>query len=389
MAHLPLELVLLVMDEAFYLPSGLPDWNTLAACAAVCRAWLPFAQQLLFHHTRVGCKAYAVATHIQHILNRPALANYIRRLELSVSNRSFRLHSPKYHASETQFASLVANLPQLYELAVHFFTPSLDPRTVKQLSQGPSRLQALDMLESFIPSGVVYQLLQVWPSIRFLCIRTELLDPLDIPRPPFSLYELSSTQSRHLPSLQWFIPPEQAQTTSPLQILEIGAKFLEVENEEIILAHAPHLRSLSLVQKPDAGFLDRFSSLEELVVTRLPLSDATSYRWPQTLQHIALWTELEDYVRPLHPFVHAIASLLRLRRVTVHGLLNRHRDYASLVDTCQRKGVELVETLIMNESRRDLSKKGYLVPVDRFPRALDALNRRKMEIDVIQSLHKS
>ncbi|KAI0060012.1 hypothetical protein BV25DRAFT_1012717 [Artomyces pyxidatus] len=374
MSHtVPLELVFKIFEHVYYLPEGSPDRKTLAACAIVCKAWTSEAQRLLFIHTKIGSKGCAVATQIQYIINKPALGTYIRSLQISVSPRRHPMYSRNYHISEAEFVTLVSQLSQLYQLTARFMMTSLDATTVDKLSQIPLRLQAVDMMSSpSTNSSVIYQLFEIWPSIQFLCVRMAIPDPpQDTPRPPFSLYELRMIYPMSRSALEWFIPPSQIDTAKPLQILDVGDMMTQDYSEDLVLAHAPRLRSLSIMNEPKSGFFDTFTCLEEFAMRCVPLSARTP---PETVQHLGLYVKLGDLVKPLLFTIAMIRTLPRLRCVTVHGIMERHKECEDLRAACREKGVDLV---ITNNPTMFALPQQELVPVDTFPRVVRFTNLRK------------
>ena len=84
MAHLPPELVLVILEHAYYTPAGSPDHAFLANCALVCTAWSAPAQSLLFHKT-TQLRSHAIPSFHAALVSSATRGHFIGHLVRSLT----------------------------------------------------------------------------------------------------------------------------------------------------------------------------------------------------------------------------------------------------------------------------------------------------------------
>ncbi|OSX59898.1 hypothetical protein POSPLADRAFT_1035402 [Postia placenta MAD-698-R-SB12] len=366
---LPAELISAIIEQLYYDEDGNPDRRALYACSLVSASWTGPAQRLLFHTARLHGPHALAFLHAIHPA-RPSgtrLGEHVRRLEVRIGTGpgSGSPTSPDATSLRpTEFLTLLDHCPRLYELIlraynVHAFEEPLT-RALGALASDPARtpLRALSLLRAGVQSPLLYQLLAVFPSVRFLRLGSEMAAPL--PKSPASV-ALTELVLYRLPSpriLSWLL----ASSLSTLAILDLR-DAPDVQLTEILAPHGPRLRSLRLLRynARGAALIRLCPALEELVLfqlsTFLPLANL-----PQTLEHLSFrdfsWTSNPS----LQTIIAAIETLPRLRLLTCDANAKQHDDFPALRRKCEKKGVALRTDALPIRTFEDA------VPVKRFPR---------------------
>ncbi|KAH9920884.1 uncharacterized protein BXZ73DRAFT_104614 [Epithele typhae] len=184
---LPLELFFAVLDYAQY-DDLTPRYRWLRRYALVCRAWRPYAQQLLFRHVTLlkgadHCKSFhtslaaAAARSPAHAV---FLASAVRTLSMALDHQAI-------------YADVAAALPALRELHLSLYHASFRPAVLHALAPTLRRVRTLRVRAyHYVP---LFQLLALARAAEFLDVDcSAVLDPaLEVPAarpPPWRLREL-------------------------------------------------------------------------------------------------------------------------------------------------------------------------------------------------------
>ncbi|KAH9891679.1 hypothetical protein C8Q73DRAFT_700339 [Cubamyces lactineus] len=373
MESLPTELLEAIMESAYY-KKGVPDRSFLKACALVCQAWSGPAQRLLFRHVELlqllNGRAYAsFRTAIDPASERGRLlGQHVRILEVAVASKT------TFDVDDADLAELLNRTPRLYELAlrargIHQFSPS----TIERLTQlathstaegSPAlRVRALTILSCGIQSPIVYQLLEIWPSIEFLYIGNELAAPPPKWSPAFRLYQLTLMRTPRHSILSWLL----SSSTDSLRI----ASFRDAPGRDldaILDVIGPRLRSLRMMNYSlrAAAVLRKCTRLEEFAIVQLSTLFALD-GLPPTIKHLKC-RNLPSEDQSLRSIIRAIGSLPELRVVTCDPQASADETFPELKDLCASRGVELILDEMPWWIREDP------VYVNRFPRTKSVAN---------------
>lgn len=349
--RLPVELVMLVLEQAYYDKKGFPDRPTLNTCALVCKDWSPLAQRLLLHHVEVPASARRDAF-------RAALFSLnddrAHTLAASVRRASFRITSP---SDEDDLVRLVGHCRHLYELVlrvsgVHAFrNATIQALGQSAITERTTPLRALVLHQCGVQSPILYQLLAVWPTIQFLRLGFELAAPApQTIRTAAKLYELVLYRTPSLRAMSWILSASKR----TLRILECHA-MPSADYNEILDDYTEHLLSLRIRQSPrTAQFIRKCVSLRELVFiqlsTFLPLGEL-----PQSIEHLAIRyipgvsTEIPTSI------ISAVDKLPRLRLISCDVYSTEDPNYPALKEKCREKAVVLDHNVVPLAVRRSYS----------------------------------
>ncbi|KAF8120272.1 hypothetical protein EV363DRAFT_1374332 [Boletus edulis] len=389
-SHLPPELILIIFEHAYHTPAGSPDYALLATCSLVCTLWSIQAQPLLFHKS-TKLRSHAIASFHAALMSSAVrgkpMGHAVRSLDISVGGSLAGACQPQ------AFAQLLQACPRLYELSLsvrglHDF----DQFALAKLKDAGQRIRALNLQECGVQSPVLFQLLGIWHRIQFLKIGTEIAawpwrQPATTPvlrrpqanggpdttpqRPParVSLYDLALSRIPQLDVLAWLL----GSSVSSLCILDLH-EMPGVAARQTLGIHAPHLRSLRLLQftPQSAAFLSQCTRLEELVVYNIPIIVPLAPGLPPSIEHFSFRNPSHAFRDTLHPIIHAIEVLPKLRILTCDKNSEGLRDFETLKAKCTARGVEVVIT--------DTPFWVYEDPtvVSRFPRRRSVSNFRLM-----------
>ncbi|KAI0372196.1 hypothetical protein BV20DRAFT_103597 [Pilatotrama ljubarskyi] len=319
------------------------------------------AQRLLFrrvtlnslHHGR-GHNSFCDATNPSTERGR-TLGQHIRVLEIFVGEKS------GLDLDDADLVDILGRTPRLYELAlrvagIHQFSVHT-MENLMRLAAASLRIRALTLLSCGIQSPILYQLLQVWPSIEFLFIGVEIAAPPPKWSPTFRLYQLTLMRTPRYSILSWLL----STSNDSLRIISFrDAPGREVD--PLLEAVGPRLRSLRLMNYSlrVAKVLEYCPNLEEFVIVQL----STLFKLdnlPRTLEHLSC-RNLPSEDQSLDSVIDAIANLPRLRIVTCASQAAADLKITELGHLCGSKGIELVLDETPFWVREDP------VYVDRFPR---------------------
>ncbi|KAI0291238.1 hypothetical protein B0F90DRAFT_1778272 [Multifurca ochricompacta] len=359
MPCIPLELVIHILENAYHNLDGSPDLKTLGSCALVCKAWAPIAQRISFHHAHVDRKKLLtpgneertrLSAAIGCLIKRPVLGAYVRVLEVSLGRDRHFTTLPRRLISLPDFITLLSFCPQLYQLMLSLEHRKFEAPTLSALSKTALRLQALDIGTTSDPyrdlSFVLYQLMEIWPSIRFLRLRSGLSVPPPPTRPPFALYELHLVSPIVPTALKWLLPCP-ALTGSSLRVLDLGAAFTHLQPEELatFAAHAPFVYSLRVTREPVTGFVGLFTNIQEVVLCQLLLFPRLP-AFPRSVRHLGLYSHPVSYASDLDAQLGAAADSLKnlpvLESVTINSTIAKICACRQLILGCRGRGVRLV-----------------------------------------------
>lgn len=336
-ANVPQEIVESFMHYVYYNDRQQPDQATLSACSTLCKAWSGPAQRLLFYSVRWNT-AQAMTLISLPNPHTQSLLSSIRCLDLDISIGNTD--------AVADFIAVIAHCMGLYELVLRFSRlHALGDAAVEELRRLAERpearpLRALRLPSFGIQSPVVYQFLQIWPSIQFLRLGQELAAPH--PRtwaPQFHLYELTllRVHTRNVAAIEWLL----SASVGHLRILHLRDEPGTSYNE-IFQVHGPYLESLRLYNhnKRTGTLLRMCPKLKEFSITLLssfiPLDGI-----PPTLEHLSFrnydWATNES----LYPIINALDGLPRLRLITCDPNGTSHPHWGTLRDQCTRRGIIL------------------------------------------------
>ncbi|TFY78187.1 hypothetical protein EWM64_g5822 [Hericium alpestre] len=335
---LPAELIANVIELVYHLSDGKPDVRTLAACSIVCKNWSNAVRPLLHRHLIIGDVISQGRMWHHHtfdranaLLHAPGnLGTYVRAVHLRV----FPLNS-----SFMEFFTILSFCPHVYQLSLEVTLRAFSELGLGMLASLPVRIRGLE-LACGPTSPALYQLLQIWPSIQFLDLLTELTAPPPENRPPFTLYELT-TERQSLDVLRWLLPPLQdGLHKTDLQILGFWNTPSE-DVSDVITEYAPHVRSLRLPHPPKHDFLKPFTALEEFALRIFP-GFFPPLPLPQTIQHLRIHNPIV-ITGPLESrMIGAVEALPNLRWVTVNQPAADRCEFGELGRVCEERGIEMV-----------------------------------------------
>ena len=375
------EILFYILEYGYYIPpspsrripSGTPNYKHLKACALVCRAWSGPAQSLLFRsvfrlHFR---NVYAFhAALLSSAARGRALGGCVQTLDMTispVSQSSLAIHNKlnipvcnTQGCSPLVAAELLQACPHIHKLALDFHKADLDQEVLEKLKVTGQRLERLSLACYGSQPLIPFDLLRIWPNIRFLKIRSYLSLPwhhagtsptlqsvsdtrelTDKSVAQISLYHLTLTVPIEPDALAWLL----ASSVDSLCILDLQVP-LHRQERNILARHAHSLRSLHLSEygKNIIALLRLCTSLEELVFRgfRLPSRYPLASNLPPTIQRLTftIWTCTCRVT--LQPIIDAVDTLPNLKVLTCNQNTRHHEEYATLEWRCKRKGAEFI-----------------------------------------------
>lgn len=356
---LPLEIIDKILRETCELPPRGADRQLLSVCAVVCKAWLPFAQSLLYHsltveNSRIHVSRTPGTLGPGALIHRSHLLTFTKSLTIRVVDKPgttlpiFTEEAIPGVRPEcvliADFLTLLAYSPGLRHLCLSVVWSrkeicSFEPSILDWLSSLALPMQVLDLkYDRHADSPLAYDLIRLWPKIRALRVRTDYDLPI-LGRPNTRLRELRLPVTS-LPSvIEWFLPPISPRDRSELRVLELyeipeGARAP-------LSAHGPNVSSLTLTRQPASGLADLFTNLEEFVIAG-PFWSSPLPTLPKTLMHIRLQVHafISDSVLPA--IAAAVPSLSNLRALTVEEAVMTDKYYPTLQEACGTNKVEIL-----------------------------------------------
>ena len=368
--HIPDEIVLTILEEAYYTQHAEPDYALLMNCALVSKDWSILAQKLLFRN--VILRSEPDFTSFQHATTRTTprgrlLGNTVQRLRLVLDpNQPNRL-------SQSSFAQAVTLCPNLSELSLSLFgkgapgddvigTPdaermrrdasSFDLATLSTLKSGPS-IASLDFTNWSDNSESLVQLLSIWPSLKVLSLSGK---PPSLPSPapeplPFSLESLRMNfqNSPATDFLKWLLH----NSSDSLRSLEFDREPSSEILDHVLGEYGSSISILSLPtcssRKGNIAF-SRCSHLRELRIECIRDAQGAFKAMPMTLQHVAVGVSPDSSLQPL---LQLVKKSTALRTVTMHlwNGCDHHPHLASVKIACSLRGIDLRTTGDIQEFR--------------------------------------
>ncbi|KAF9535712.1 hypothetical protein CPB83DRAFT_753499 [Crepidotus variabilis] len=359
--HLPLELVLAVVE--FACSQGTDEENTslLSACSTVCRAWSPSMQKLLF--SRVILRSQPsfqlfinaidrTTTHGQMLAdsvkwmrvvldhNQPlSLHHHSFALAVSACSNLEELHIASYGCPEP--GKDVVGVPDVSRL--RRLAPSFDDQAISLLKSGP-QIKSLHFKNWSENQETVFQLLEVWPSLEHLSLGGTTPRLSQETRLPFpcSLHSLSlnfqSTPSVEF--LRWLLHNSAASLRRVRCERDLSRQAFEYLMEDF----GSQLDSLRMPGSISPEFVKMVSSCRHLrqLYTENPAIPCAN-GVPKELEHLAFGL---DYDTPLHSIIDLVRKSETLK--TINAMVweggHKHRFLSPLKMACAYRGVDLVLT---------------------------------------------
>lgn len=362
---LPAEMILSILEAAYYTPTLEPDTDLLLACSVVCKAWAAPAQTLLFQSIILRSqRAYiAFSEAVDRSTERGrALSQCVHSLRAIIDpSQPFRL-LPRSFA---RAATLCPNLQEIdlslygarvieseaseYPLSLERSkapTSSFDATTLSLLRAGPA-ITSLRFSNWSENADALPQLLSIWPSLQSLTLRG--LPPLMSEPPAQAALFPSALHTLHLnlqpaPSpefLDWLL--HTTRSASSLRSLELARQPDPRVLEKLLTAHGSTLTSLALPAIRSAELSMVTSACPHLAALRIEhpwAGPAIFRRAPKELSRIALGI---DEGTPLGPVLDLVRSREAVSAVTVlvWRTGENHPQVEDLRRLCVSKGVEI------------------------------------------------
>jgi hypothetical protein len=311
--QLPAELILSVLEALYYDVNHIPDHTTLRTCSLVCHSWRFPSQALLFRSLTI----------LRRMDFDRLVVSLACNLSLGPQVRTLHLVIGKDGVDPSALSCILPLTPRLYELSlaatgvIEFSAGIVDKLRAVAQGSNPIVIRSLVLSRTSVQSRVLYQILQVWPTIQFLRLESELAASPPSIRPSFRLYELVLARIPSDENVSWLL----ADNDSALRILELKddpSTALKTTLDD----QAKFIRSLRLARynTRSAPLLTQCSNLEELFLWTLPT--VTQMRdIPKTIEHFGFHgLPRMRYGTSKTPFpnINIIASLPMLRTMSCH-----------------------------------------------------------------------
>lgn len=357
--EMPLELICTVIEAACEGADDSTRVGILKSCSLVCRTWSNASQRLLF--SKVTLRSQRAFEAFMFAVDRSAehgasLGDAVQHLSVVLDhNQPSGLH-------QNSLALAVTACPNLSRMGISLYgcaepgndiigapdvsrlrraAPSFDETTLSLLKSGP-KIQYLHFDNWSENHNSIFQLLDIWPSLRFLSIGGTPPQHLQNSPPPFPCalrgvrFNFQTTPS--VDFMRWLL----FNSAESLETLHFERDPCADVLEYLIDAHGGHLRSISL---PGYG-----SPLLMGMVTKVPHLRELRTENPSTLSahHANLSDEVEhlafglDRNTPLGSIIDVIKTREKLQTVTVHVSANgdHHPLFCSLKIACMYRGID-------------------------------------------------
>ncbi|KAI0042117.1 hypothetical protein FA95DRAFT_614579 [Auriscalpium vulgare] len=333
MAIIPLDIQAIVVDWVYRLSQHEwdVDYDTLLACALVCRAWRHLAQRLLFRRVprdpgrdNAGGPS-GIALLLDTLHARPDLAAHVQCICL------FFYSEPEINAALLEVCPHVAGLSIALDARAHI--------SHKHLFAIPQRLQYVEVCGS---CEDVEALLRMWPGLRALHL-VDFVVAEDDALPVSRIGIPSGVQSLRFPLglIEWM--SATAYDLPALRELELDQPdWSNTEWSSLLCASGllPRLHTLVLFGPlPPPEILKELKELESLVFEELPVH---AISLPRTLRHVGYHCVFQPWNADITILVTALHALddLQLFTVTRRGL--PAETQAALREACSEMDVEFV-----------------------------------------------
>lgn len=358
--HMPMELVLAILEAAYYDNDLQPNDKLLKDCALVCRDWSTPAQRLLF-------RSVSLRTHTAYLAFQDAVDRSTERGcmlgDSVVRMRAVLDHNQPYRLSPRSFAHAVTLCPNLYELNIALYgcgdpgqdiigapdvsrmrrpAPSFDEETLTLLKSGP-KITALQFSNWSENQQSITQLLDVWPTLKSLVVSGTPPQLPSVSSAPFpcALDELRMNfqSPPSIDFMKWLLH----NSTDTLRILELEREPSSEMLDYLVDAHGATLQSLALPacgSHEHALAVQKCQQLREIKIENPWASPMVYRKLPDVLQHVALGLDRDT---ALQPVLDTIKSRGSLRVVTVHIWAGgeHHPQLPALKIACAYAGIDL------------------------------------------------
>ena len=331
----------------------------MAACALVCKSWLPLARRFLYRSVTIE----TVPTYDsrlpglldpKELLQRPHLLRFTTSLSIYLRGQ---VPATPFSEDDSQKVG-PKRIPDLFLLFAH--TPRLQHLTLvsylRKENIGLFKPHILDWLSSLaLPVEVlsicggrntfVYDLVGIWPTIRVLDVNTN--DNGNGPPPKranIRLRELvffGSYDALATATIEWLLPPPPPNEQSILRFLWLH-NFPE-EARAVLSVHGPSVSTLTLGYQPDFEIAHLFPNLEEIFLMswNSPLP-----AFPRTLKHIRLTFGLVYADLSQDNVVLAVAQVVPtlpdLRMISMDKEFTANMHYPHFRGVCETRKVEIL-----------------------------------------------
>jgi len=302
---LPLELVDMILAWARLEPQKVTaDSRTLAACSRVCKAWKMPTQALLFRDIPISLGHRRRSQLVRSLTQRPDLGRHIRSFGIEITSppAPWGRDPPQNESSErfrqmvADFITILSHAPNLVRLTIDIDGEFDCADVSKLVSIHLRHLHTLNW-EGRPSSFVLYLLLALWPSIRYLRIDNLYFDPPLEDQRPASLRSLCVRDELSEGFMTWLIPTGDEQ---PLRELHFECGLLSSRALKDVQAHAPTLHVLTVDKIPPQSLLDALTVLNEFAFCELP---SAPVHFPRTVQRVRYHSKGPPWPRlqPLDP----------------------------------------------------------------------------------------
>ena len=334
----------------------------MAACALVCKSWLPLAQRSLYRSVTVETTYASRAPGIlvpEELLQRSHLLGFTRSLGIFLRDQPPALFSDDSSKLGWKripdFFHLLAHTPRLQYLMINLSLAEenvgpFEPHILDWLSSIVLPVEALDVSDGwyFRPTfhcSFVYDLVAIWPTIRALRVSAGDNGPLP-ERANIRLRELridSSNTALSTATIEWLLPPPPPNEQSILRFLSLPK--IPEEAHVVLSVHGPSVSTLCLGWESNFEIVHLFPNLEELVLMG-PSWSSPLPAFPRTLKHISLGygSLLTDMLpgNAILAVAQVVPTLPDLRMITVNNKFTANEHYPDLQRVCETHKVEIL-----------------------------------------------
>lgn len=349
--NIPPELLLHIVEFIYYNTddSRTIDRATLSACSLVHSSWTYIAREFLFHsvHPRPSLMISSNLTIPLSI--QPFMQNTVRRLEVAISSRI----SSQAAIPVPFFIRLLSACSSLYELALevvnlHAFSESeLDSlRGLATREEQPLKIVALNLVECGVQSPILFQLLSIWPTIKFLRIGSEIAARIPLGLPPTSaqIYELTFSRNLPLKTIEWLLSSSKGH----LRILEFRDPPENSFDSAVLSVHGSSLHSLRIFRHTLRlmSMVRLCPNLRELIIMQIsPYITMPLAQFPEGIEHFSFRDPDWGANETLSPVLLFVGNFPKLRVISCDRHVRNHAEFGELEKACREKGVELITDL--------------------------------------------
>jgi hypothetical protein len=368
--HIPIEIVIHILEAAYFDINLEQDSQLLANCSRVCRDWTEVAQRLLFRNVtiRSGSSFNAFRAAVDRSTPRGcSKGNAVARLRVVLD------HNHPDKLSYENFTEAMRLCPNLYELDLSLYgygksggagignnadsanstrvTPLFTGAMLGHLRSGP-KISALRFSNWSDNDDITCQLLDLWPSLSVVALRgrpprvpatsTDSASHLLPYRGALREVRLNFQNSPKLDFMKWLLQ----NSSQSLRVLELEREPASELLEYVVQEHSASLQSLSLPacgSHEQAAAVLQCAQLKEFKVENPWASPSLLRKLPKTLEHIAFGVDKDT---PLHVIAETIKTRDEVKAVTAHLWDGEEAQcmLSGLKKVCATKGIELVCT---------------------------------------------